>query len=102
MKPLLKRLLLAIVLTVPALCEAHERYPYPCCGGIDCGPIVGMVMLPNGNKLITIHTSTGANITAEFPGYVVSQPPIDERDHACIIPSPYGNMPTCLFLNGGV
>lgn len=98
----LRSLLVAIALMAPVACSAHDNYPVLCCGGMDCGPITALRMLPNGNKYITIHTIYGSDLSAEFPAERQSQPPIDERDHACIRPTPQGNLPLCLFLNGGV
>lgn len=83
---------------VPALCSAHDNYPYSCCGSMDCGKIISMVVLSNGDKVITILNRIGQTATATFPNGQFSQPPIDENDHACIL----NERPLCLFLNGGV
>ena len=78
---------------------AHYNYPYACCGDYDCGPVISIIPTPNGDKRVTIMLQNGVERAAIFPKDQQSQPPVDDRDHACI-----GNnlKPLCLFLNGGV
>lgn len=91
-------LLAALVVCAPS--SAHDAYPFPCCGEKDCGPIEKLIVLPNGDRIITIKLFHGlAYRTAIFPASQQSQPPIDARDHACI---DFMRKPLCLFLNGGV
>lgn len=96
MKLFLLFLVIASVAYVP--CKAHLAYNSYCCGGEDCGVIKNIVILKNGDKLITITVQYGEERSAIFSKDHISGPPIDDKDHACI----YNSRPRCLFLNGGV
>ncbi len=78
---------------------AHYNYPYACCGLQDCGRIVTYAPLPDGSRMITIELQNGMVRSAVFPREMNSQPPVDDKDHACILAD---GKPACLFLNGGV
>lgn len=93
----MKRLLLMLIaLMASAPCEAHNDYPYSCCGNLDCGPILEMYTNPDGSRYITIETIQGQR-KALFPAAAPVQPSIDDKNHACILNSGAAG---CLFLKG--
>lgn len=80
--------------------KAHETYPYSCCGGYDCGVILDIIYLDNGDRYITIITQEGQQRAAVFPKLHPIMPTFnDGKDHACILS--YGR-PGCLFMGSGV
>jgi hypothetical protein len=84
------------MVSVPFNLEAHWKYPYNCCHSLDCGPIVNIMMLPNGDRHILIKISENEFRHAIFPKNFESKAPLDERNHACIT---WQMGPLCLFLN---
>jgi hypothetical protein len=74
----------------------HYNYPYPCCGNIDCGEIVEIIILPEGKRNITIRLWNGTFRSAVFPKDFTISLPIDNKSHACIS---YSAEPLCLFGN---
>ncbi len=79
------------------MAHAHYKYSDYCCGGQDCGVIVNITRLPNGDRFITIDTTLGSK-SAIFPRDFKLTPPIDDKEHACIL---HDGSPRCLYLNGG-
>lgn len=101
MSLLSKIIVITCLLMIPSVptVRAHFEYPYPCCGGYDCGPIVDIKYIGEGDRYITIKLRNDVLRTALFPKGYITLPPLDEHDHACIGST---GLPMCLFLNGGV
>jgi hypothetical protein len=88
--------LMASAIYNPIGLYAHDWYPSECCGGMDCGPIVHITMLPDGNRQITITNRVGVEISAVFPkDFPIRQSP-DGKEHACV---GYMKKPLCLYSN---
>jgi hypothetical protein len=99
----MKELLFAAGVTVaacllwPAPAGSHDWYPWDCCSGMDCAPVVRTERLPGG--FVSLTTKQGTVVVP--PGFQ-RRPSQDEKEHACMRPDDHGGMrPLCYFVPAG-
>jgi hypothetical protein len=97
-------LAMLIALMVPVPSNSHSWYPYECCGGNDCGPVLSMSLREDGSRWIMIETLIGI-VSGVFPKDFPIRPSPDGKAHACLMKGNAlygGDRPLCLFLPGDV
>ncbi|MEZ5842876.1 MAG: hypothetical protein R3D27_04000 [Hyphomicrobiaceae bacterium] len=75
---------------------AHSWYPYECCKGDDCAPVTASERPPFGR--ITIMTSRHGRVAV--PDSFPRRPSPDNSIHLCVLETPRGPVPRCLFVPG--
>jgi hypothetical protein len=81
--------------------KAHEWYPWDCCSGIDCAPVLDVesVRVPTADQglpIVLVRTKWG---TAVVPPNFPVRPSRDNEMHACMTPASDGTMRLlCLFI----
>jgi hypothetical protein len=88
--------LTALFMTVSEA-RAHEWYPWDCCSGYDCAPVMRSEPLPGGALRVT--TQQGS---VTIPAGFTRRPSEDDREHVCMRPDGHGGMrPLCYFVPAG-
>lgn len=77
--------------------RAHEWYPWDCCSGFDCAPVLRVEVQPDASLVVTSRHGTVA-----VPAGFQRRESQDARMHVCMRPGADGIMqPICLFLPPG-
>jgi hypothetical protein len=77
--------------------RAHDWYPWECCSGLDCAPVLQVEVLPEAGLRVTTRHGT-----ALVPASLERRESPDGRMHACMRPDDAGAMlPICLFVPPG-
>ena len=95
-----RRIAGVVVLVTAALfatvAAAHSWYPFECCNDDDCAPVTASELSASGQSSIMTNRLGRILVPHTFPRRISP----DNRTHLCVLHTPSGPVPRCLFVPG--